>query len=1517
MAAPALGGLAEPSVEAGAGAREATRGRSNPRAAVALAGLLLIAAALRLHGLNWDQSQHVHPDERFVVWVADTVHWPGSLAAALDPATSPLNPFRWPAGQGDLSRQPRNYAYGHLPLYLLVAVAELGEDAAKALARAGVAVPPAWLHLAAYGSLAWVGRAISALCDLGTLLLAFGLARRLYGRASAGLLAAAAYALAVMPIQLSHYYAVDMVLTLCVVATVAAAVAAAESGAWWTWPLAGGLAGLAVGSKFSAVLLAAPLAAAAFYHLPRPGREAATVRLVFRRLALTFLSGIAVFILTNPFAVIEGQAYLRNLFAQNAMVNGKMDAPYTRQFIGTAPYWYYVRQLSQWGLGWPLGLAAWAGLAWAVWRALRGRASPGQTVALAWAVPYFAITGTFYAKFPRYLAPLLPFLLVFAAGGGLALYGWLADRWQRRGRLIALGGAAAILLFTAGWALAFSSIYDQVHPWIQASNWIYRNIPAGSKLLGEQWDDALPLAMDEIPGRPAKRTYRQVLLPLYDPDTRAKLDTLVSELSSSDYVVLASNRLWRPIGRLPERYPLTSVYYKLLFDGELGYTPVADFATYPRRFGIAIPDENADESFTVYDHPHPRIFANTGRLSVERMRNRLARDLPLQLGATRTSDQSASAPSHPIQLKSAPDTPNPSKRIDARSTVGKAPGLAAERPLVGADVSPADKGAGVQAQSTPPGLLPAASRAITPMAGVSDFRWNRIASGSVPATIFLWWLALSLFGWLVWPLLFPLFGGLRDRGYGLARLAGWLLVGWVHWLGVSLDLWQNRTVAIAVVLALLAAAGTAAAVRQRQALRIFWARRGRLLLAEEALFAVAFLVFAGIRLLNPDLWQPWNGGEKFMEFAFLNAILRSPHFPPYDPYFAGGTINYYYYGLYLVSLPIKLTGIFAEVAFNVAVPGLFAQAALAAFSVAASLARRPRAAVRLGLLTVVLALLLANQTGFSQLLARLAELGGAAPGAAFNLGLALRGLGLLVRGAAAWPGYDYWAVSRVIPYTINEFPFWSFLFADLHPHLIAIPTGLAVVGLALNDLLLGDRRQAWPAVLGRTGLLVIALGALGPTNTWDLPVYFLLVVGVFLLAAWRRGHPAALLAGLGRALLVGVLAVLAYLPFYLHYQALIGDQGERGLGRYLGFVHAGDPLRPWIDIWGFFLFVAASFVLYELFAHGRVGPRRVIALLVVTGLGLVCAMAGRPAVGLAVVPLGLALALAWRRAAAPRTGFVLLLLGLGLGILAGTQLVYLRDFLDGGDWYRMNTVFKFGIPAWLSLAVAGAAILAWLWPASGTDGVWSGKAPLWQAAAVSLLLAGLVFLPFGIQARVDDRFPGPRPPLGTFDGMAYMTTGTYTWPDDRNTITLAPDDRAIHWLLDHVDGAPVVAEAPAGNYMVNGAAVAFDYYRAGGLRVASLTGLPTFLGQHQIEQRDAAQVAQREVAGQEFFTTTDLARTRVLLRDLAVSDIYIGQLERYLFPAPGLAKFDILAQSHELAVVYRDPQVTIYRIAGQ
>jgi uncharacterized membrane protein len=134
------------------------------------------------------------------------------------------------------------------------------------------------------------------------------------------------------------------------------------------------------------------------------------------------------------------------------------------------------------------------------------------------------------------------------------------------------------------------------------------------------------------------------------------------------------------------------------------------------------------------------------------------------------------------------------------------------------------------------------------------------------------------------------------------------------------------------------------------------------------------------------------------------------------------------------------------------------------------------------------------------------------------------------------------------------------------------------------------------------------------------------------------------------------------------------------------------------------------------------------------------------------------------------------------------------------------------------------------------------------------------------------------------------------------------------WLLDNARGTPVVAEAPAGGYVVDGEQVGYDYYRAGGLRVASITGLPTFVGQHQYEQRPGEQIGPQAAAARTLFETTDIAAARRLLRELRVGYVYIGQLERALFGEDALRKFDILADAGELRVAHRNADVTIYEV---
>ena len=176
--------------------------------------------------------------------------------------------------------------------------------------------------------------------------------------------------------------------------------------------------------------------------------------------------------------------------------------------------------------------------------------------------------------------------------------------------IVAVGGG----LF---WSLAYvNGVYAHEHTWITASRWVYANAPSGSVILWEGWDDPLPKS---IPGEPDMNVDSQGLrlvewLP-YEEDTEEKYDILRQKLQEADYVIYSSKRIYESVDQLPERYPMTIRYYELMFGEELGFVHAADFTSPPRLLGRAFPDQDADESWSLYDHLRVSIFAKQRDLS--------------------------------------------------------------------------------------------------------------------------------------------------------------------------------------------------------------------------------------------------------------------------------------------------------------------------------------------------------------------------------------------------------------------------------------------------------------------------------------------------------------------------------------------------------------------------------------------------------------------------------------------------------------------------------------------------------------------------------------------------------------------------------------------------------------------------------------------------------------------------------------------------------------------------------------
>ena len=417
------------------------------------------------------------------------------------------------------------------------------------------------------------------------------------------------------------------------------------------------------------------------------------------------------------------------------------------------------------------------------------------------------------------------------------------------------------------------------------------------------------------------------------------------------------------------------------------------------------------------------------------------------------------------------------------------------------------------------------------LTAVGDFRWSERLTSHSAGALAVWIALLLVFGAVgrQWArLLFPRF---PDGGAGMSRILALMLAGWLLWFLASLKIITFSVIWSWLALAVVALLGYVAWRTLADPHRQF--PRPVIAGAEVAFWSV-FALFLLYRWINPDSWHPIWGGEKPMEFAHLNATLRSANFPPFDPWYAGGYVNYYYYGLYLVAYCIKLTGIPAEIAFNLAQPTIMGLMASGAYSLAAALGstrRRVSQSVATGLLATLLVVLIGNLDDF-------------------------------FRFVKAWPGDVQpnfgqwtWDPSRAITNTITEFPYFTGLYADLHAHGINVPITLVALGIGLSLA-----RDPWLTTLAvnrprpdrntisfvvRLGLMGLAVGSVATTNSWDLAEY-VAFTGVALFLTTIGMQPLLMrlaLTAVGTGI-VGAIAAILFSPFYAHYVALFTTVGR-------------------------------------------------------------------------------------------------------------------------------------------------------------------------------------------------------------------------------------------------------------------------------------------------------------------------------------------------------------------------------------
>lgn len=708
------------------------------------------------------------------------------------------------------------------------------------------------------------------------------------------------------------------------------------------------------------------------------------------------------------------------------------------------------------------------------------------------------------------------------------------------------------------------------------------------------------------------------------------------------------------------------------------------------------------------------------------------------------------------------------------------------------------------------------------------------------SAVAMWALAMLALAWAAAPLAARLGRGLPDDAIAGALPLGLVLVAFVSWALAQIGVPYPRALAAAVA----AAATLGVAGRSAPAARLGLAAPWLPAPGFVATFLAAFLGFTGLRALVPEIF----GAEKLMDVAILGTLLRTDVLPPADPWLAGAPLHYYYGGYLLFAGPARLLPIAPEVVYHLALATVGAVLFTGAAALGAALAGRRT----LGLLAGLAAAVLGNWDAVAQLVVEgrpLAQL-------------------------------DVWRVSRVVPDVIDEFPFWSLLHGDLHPHVSGLVVLIAFLVVVVSGTLAPGARllDAW-----RAPAAVALLAYTWLANPWDLAgdlaVLGLAWAGVRHRAAcaeaggaWTRAR-AAVPAVAGAA--VGLVAVAAAATAVAWPWLLTGRPPSQGLGR----VHAQTALGPFLVVFGVVLVPVAAGLLRTSRAWlPAAGERRhfvvaALALALVVAWIVTASWPFAVAAGVAVAALGLLLTGRERADVG-----LAALAGAAAVLVAVTEVAHVRDGY-GEQLHRMNTVFKLWFQAWVLLAIAAPALG---WRAA------AGRARAWRlvgAAAGALLVAsGLVFPVAATTLRARS---AAQPP--TLDGLVHLARER---PGD-----LA----AVRWLRAHAEPGAVVLEATGDPYGWFG-------------RIAAYSGVPTVLGwanHERVWRGDDPRIAERADAVRTLYTSDDAVRVDALLARYGVAFVVVGDLERRTYGDDRFAR-----DPQRFPVVLRAGDTVVYGVAA-
>jgi YYY domain-containing protein len=487
-----------------------------------------------------------------------------------------------------------------------------------------------------------------------------------------------------------------------------------------------------------------------------------------------------------------------------------------------------------------------------------------------------------------------------------------------------------------------------------------------------------------------------------------------------------------------------------------------------------------------------------------------------------------------------------------------------------------------------------------------------------------------------------------------------------------------------------------------------------------------------VRFVNPTI----SYAEKFMDHAFLASVMRNPVVPPLDPWFAGGTLNIYYYlGYWMFGCMGIVSGVPSNIAFNLALPTIFGLAAINLYAIGTLLLEKFR-------WLPLLVLFIPNPSFFYQL----------ALGRALNTVL--------------------WDSTRTITNTINEYPLFSFIWGDVHAHVISLFNQVFLIFLLLYAY------QRWESLENRAKWIVsifcaISLGSMPLINTWDVLIYAPVTLLFGILIIWRVRKKTNSFSTCWHLITIPPLAILCYLPFYLQLKTNTGG---------ISIVHAPSNPLEFLLVNGLFIAVFFAFLWRDMVKR----PYLLLAVIPFILIGYVAA-------AIAVIPLIYFIA-------RKHHDLSDILASIGLFLLIFCEIFYLKDNM-GDTYFRMNTIFKCYLPVWIILGIASTTMVGKLLSESRWIPVISAR----NTAIITATLVGLLFvLPFIIPFTMSYG-------TGTLDGLAYLKdshTGDYggvtylrTLHGDERIVEAEGGDYNYYSRISSFTGIPAIIGMPFHEYM--------------------------------------------------------------------------------------------------------------------